>query len=176
MNTAVHDGYDLGWKLAWSLNGWASSGLLDSYELERRPVAEHNVARSADPKGSLRSTEDELRTDLGGRVAHHWVNTPSGRSSTLDLLVPDSRSSRARTANAGATPLKLFQAGRRSHSTRSTRSTARALGILAGGALLVRPRRHPSGWWSGHASPRPLLETAIAGARGPATGRAASRA
>ena len=26
MNTAIHDGYDLGWKLGWVLNGWAPDG------------------------------------------------------------------------------------------------------------------------------------------------------
>jgi 2-polyprenyl-6-methoxyphenol hydroxylase-like FAD-dependent oxidoreductase len=49
MNTAIQDGHDLGWKLGWVLRGWAHPDLLDSYERERRPVAEHNVARSADP-------------------------------------------------------------------------------------------------------------------------------
>ena len=76
MNTAVHDGYDIGWKLAWVMNGWASPALLDSYELERRPVAAHNVARSADPDGTVRAAEEELRVDLGGRIAHHRVTTP----------------------------------------------------------------------------------------------------
>ena len=37
MNTAIHDGHDLGWKLAWVLRGWAGPELLDSYESERRP-------------------------------------------------------------------------------------------------------------------------------------------
>ena len=46
INTAIHDAYDLGWKLAWVLRGWADPQLLDSYEGERRPVAEHNVERS----------------------------------------------------------------------------------------------------------------------------------
>ena len=46
MNTAIHDAYDLGWKLAWTLRGWAPSALLDSYEAMRRPIGEHNVARS----------------------------------------------------------------------------------------------------------------------------------
>jgi len=37
MNTAMQDGFDLGWKLAWVMRGWAAPGLLDSYEAERRP-------------------------------------------------------------------------------------------------------------------------------------------
>ena len=49
MNTAIASGHDLGWKLGWVLRGWAGPGLLDTYEAERRPVAAHNVARSADP-------------------------------------------------------------------------------------------------------------------------------
>ncbi len=40
MNSAIHDGHDLAWKLAWVLRGWAQPELLDSYERERRPVAE----------------------------------------------------------------------------------------------------------------------------------------
>jgi putative polyketide hydroxylase len=84
LNLALHDGFDLGWKLAWVLNGWASPGLLDSYEAERRPVAEHTAARSADPNGSLRAPEQELHADLGGRIPHVWV----GERSTLDLLGP----------------------------------------------------------------------------------------
>ncbi|MBF6210800.1 FAD-dependent monooxygenase [Nocardia puris] len=85
MNTAVHDGFDLGWKLGWVLAGWAPPHLLDTYEAERRPVAEHNVARSADPTGSWRSAEQELRADLGGRLPHARLR--DGRS-TLDLLGP----------------------------------------------------------------------------------------
>ncbi|MGH3768718.1 MAG: FAD-dependent monooxygenase [Pseudonocardiaceae bacterium] len=55
MNTAIHGAYDLGWKLAWVLRGWADPVLLDTYETERRPVAAHNVARSADPLGGSRT-------------------------------------------------------------------------------------------------------------------------
>ena len=73
MNTAIADGYDLGWKLGWVLRGWAGRELLDSYEAERRPVAEHNVARSADPSGSRRRVDQELHADLGGRIPHVWL-------------------------------------------------------------------------------------------------------
>ena len=60
------------------LRGWAGDALLDTYEAERRPVAEHNAARSADPSGSIRGTADELRADLGGRIAHTWLPGESG--------------------------------------------------------------------------------------------------
>jgi 2-polyprenyl-6-methoxyphenol hydroxylase-like FAD-dependent oxidoreductase len=45
-NTAIADGFDLAWKLAAVLNGQAGSGLLDSYDAERRPAAELVVAES----------------------------------------------------------------------------------------------------------------------------------
>jgi 2-polyprenyl-6-methoxyphenol hydroxylase-like FAD-dependent oxidoreductase len=41
MNMGVADGVDLGWKLAAVLQGWGGAQLLDSYELERKPV--HNM-------------------------------------------------------------------------------------------------------------------------------------
>lgn len=45
MNTGVADAFDLGWKLAAVVQGWAPDSLLDSYELERRPIGER-VARA----------------------------------------------------------------------------------------------------------------------------------
>ena len=41
MNMGVADGADIGWKLAAELQGWGGPALLDSYEIERRPV--HNL-------------------------------------------------------------------------------------------------------------------------------------
>jgi putative polyketide hydroxylase len=84
LNLALHDGYDLGWKLAWVLRGWAPAALLDTYERDRRPVVEYTASRSADPNGSLRPPETEVIADLGGRIRHAW----SGGRSTLDLLAP----------------------------------------------------------------------------------------
>jgi 2-polyprenyl-6-methoxyphenol hydroxylase-like FAD-dependent oxidoreductase len=67
---ALHDGYDLGCKLGWVLRGWPAASLLDSYEAERRPVAEYIAARSADPRGSIRPPEREVRADISNRIAH----------------------------------------------------------------------------------------------------------
>jgi len=46
MNTALGDAFDLSWKLAGVIRGWGGPALLNSYELERRPVGVHNVACS----------------------------------------------------------------------------------------------------------------------------------
>lgn len=39
LNLGIQDAFNLGWKLAAAVNGWAPDGLLDTYEAERRPVA-----------------------------------------------------------------------------------------------------------------------------------------
>jgi 2-polyprenyl-6-methoxyphenol hydroxylase-like FAD-dependent oxidoreductase len=46
LNTGVQDAHNLAWKLSAVLAGWAGDRLLDSYELERRPVALRNVELS----------------------------------------------------------------------------------------------------------------------------------
>ena len=43
-NTAVEDAVNLGWKLAAVINGQAKPQLLDSYELERKPLAIRNTS------------------------------------------------------------------------------------------------------------------------------------
>ncbi|MEV8591767.1 rifampin monooxygenase [Streptomyces sp. NPDC052012] len=39
LNLGVQDAFNLGWKLAAEVHGWAPPGLLDTYESERHPVA-----------------------------------------------------------------------------------------------------------------------------------------
>jgi putative polyketide hydroxylase len=46
-NTGIQDAHNLAWKLAAVLGGWAGEPLLDSYDAERRPVAEATSARAA---------------------------------------------------------------------------------------------------------------------------------
>jgi 2-polyprenyl-6-methoxyphenol hydroxylase-like FAD-dependent oxidoreductase len=46
-NTCVGDAVNLGWKLAAALQGWAGPGLLKTYELERRAVAQQTIDSAA---------------------------------------------------------------------------------------------------------------------------------
>ena len=43
LNTGLGDAVDLGWKIAATLDGWAGPELLDSYEIERRPIQERVI-------------------------------------------------------------------------------------------------------------------------------------
>ncbi len=45
-STGIADAHNLAWKLAAVRNGWAGQGLLDSYDAERRPVAELTVGQA----------------------------------------------------------------------------------------------------------------------------------
>jgi putative polyketide hydroxylase len=130
MNTAIQDGFDIGWKLAWVLRGWAGEELLDSYEAERRPVAEHNLARSSDPNGSMRDPAEEVHVDVGGRIRHVWV---ADGVSTLDLLGD------GLTAFAGPWKIDPPDAAPPVTVRHVDAITARALGVPHGGVLWVRP-------------------------------------
>jgi putative polyketide hydroxylase len=159
LNLALHDGFDLGWKLAWVLRDWARPALLDTYEAERRPVAEHTAARSADPEGSIRAPEQEVHADLGGRIRHVWA----GERSTLDLLGTgltllagrDGPDWEASAASLGArVPVEV---------RRLDALAARAVGA-GRSALLVRPDGQPAAVLPAGVDPVPALRAAVAAA------------
>ena len=69
LNTSVQDAYNLGWKLAAALKG-AREDLLDSYESERRPVAEAMLSLStrlldAQKQGGMRRGREVHQLDIG---------------------------------------------------------------------------------------------------------------
>lgn len=136
MNTAVQDGFDLGWKLAWVLSGWTGPELLDSYQTERGPVAVRNVARSARRDGSSRELAAGIAEDLNGRMPHAWV---ADGVSTLDLVGtgftmltgPDGAAWQQAVDGFDCTvPFELHQVGE---------TAAATIGIDPAGAALVRP-------------------------------------
>jgi len=46
LNTGVQDAHNLAWKLAWIEGGRADAALLETYERERRPIAQRNAEQS----------------------------------------------------------------------------------------------------------------------------------
>lgn len=53
MNTGIQDAYNLAWKMALVLKGIAAPVVLDSYEAERRPVAERVIADTVEESMSM---------------------------------------------------------------------------------------------------------------------------
>lgn len=46
LNLGIQNAFNLGWKLAAQVNGWAPDGLLDTYHIERHPVAASVLANT----------------------------------------------------------------------------------------------------------------------------------
>jgi 2-polyprenyl-6-methoxyphenol hydroxylase-like FAD-dependent oxidoreductase len=80
LNLGVQDAVNLGWKLAAVIRGDASDELLDTYESERRPVAErvlHNT-RAQSALGRPGPHTDALRDVLAGLIKTDTVNESLG--------------------------------------------------------------------------------------------------
>lgn len=67
LNLGVQDAFNLGWKLAAEVCGWAPEGLLDSYHTERHPVA-------ADVLDNTRAQAELLSTEPGARAVRGLVS------------------------------------------------------------------------------------------------------
>ena len=65
-NTCVGDAVNLGWKLAAVLRGWAPESLLDSYEAERRPVAQQTIAAAGGQEAFLAPSFAAAELDADG--------------------------------------------------------------------------------------------------------------
>jgi 2-polyprenyl-6-methoxyphenol hydroxylase-like FAD-dependent oxidoreductase len=74
LNTGLGDAADLGWKLSAVLQGWGGARLLDSYEVERRPVGERNVAHADVSHTSERTQQTHpeiaMPTPAGAEARH----------------------------------------------------------------------------------------------------------
>ncbi len=87
MNTGLQDAFDLGWKLAATLQGWGGPTLLESYDIERRPAS----ARAAEVslQNYRRLISAEQRQDI-------YAATPAGeaaRRAIGERLVEENRRS-----------------------------------------------------------------------------------
>ncbi|GAA1237515.1 rifampin monooxygenase [Pseudonocardia alaniniphila] len=67
LNLGIQDAFNLGWKLAAEVGGWAPEGLLDSYHAERHPVA-------ADVLNNTRAQMELLSPEPGPQAVRRLVS------------------------------------------------------------------------------------------------------
>ena len=67
LNLGIQDAFNLGWKLAAEVAGWASEGLLDSYHVERHPVA-------ADVLNNTRAQIELMSTEPGPQAVRRLLS------------------------------------------------------------------------------------------------------
>jgi 2-polyprenyl-6-methoxyphenol hydroxylase-like FAD-dependent oxidoreductase len=67
LNLGIQDAFNLGWKLAAEINGWAPERLLDTYHTERHPVA-------ADVLNNTRAMMELLSTEPGPQAVRRLVS------------------------------------------------------------------------------------------------------
>ncbi len=67
-NTGIGDAVNIGWKLAAVLDGWGGNGLLESYEAERRPIAERTIQEATVNMSVLAPELGNPELDASGRV------------------------------------------------------------------------------------------------------------
>jgi 2,4-dichlorophenol 6-monooxygenase len=92
-NTSVQDAYNLAWKLAAVLSGQAAPSLLDSYSVERAPVAERIVKRAnkssrefVDLFVALGVTEAKDEQEMVRAIEQRKDNTPEGAAKRAALV------------------------------------------------------------------------------------------
>jgi putative polyketide hydroxylase len=168
LNTGVQDVHNLCWKIAAVLQGWAGPELLDTYQVERLPVARFNATRSVtlvtgEPQAAERSEADidlgfvyessavirdgdnATSARPGARAPHMWMGKEKFRTSTLDLFGPRF------TLLAGSQDGAWCQAGKTISRERGIPMAQRKMfgrpwhslyGVGEAGAVLVRPDGH----------------------------------
>ena len=98
LNTGVQDAHNLAWKLAFVIKGLASERLLDSYDMERRPIAESNADFSLGNSFRIpmvveairRGNPDEIAFRINDMDNHiHSVGQSLGFSYERGGVIPD---------------------------------------------------------------------------------------
>jgi hypothetical protein len=131
MNTGLQDATNLGWKLAYALQGADSVGtttLLDSYQLERRPVARHVMTLTNVAFWAEAGTDPLARA---ARTIAATIGPPSNQASTSSSNATPSRQTPAPSPNYARTP--THRRARHRPPCHPARRIRR---------LLRRPRRH----------------------------------
>ena len=101
-NTCIQDAYNLAWKLAFTIKGYADSELLESYSKERTPIGAQIVARANQSRLDYAPLRQCFNTDDG-----HGTKTIE--AGLARLKAPTQEGSKLRAALAEALELKNFE-------------------------------------------------------------------
>ena len=85
MNTGLHSAHNVAWKVGAVVSGWAGPDLLDTYDTERRAVAETNVAYSAKRGSGLVKMMEAVRAGDLDTVRAGLAARPGGGRQGMDL-------------------------------------------------------------------------------------------
>ncbi|MFF4825066.1 FAD-dependent oxidoreductase [Streptomyces sp. NPDC001312] len=95
-NTGIQDAHNLAWKIAAVLRGWAGSTLLDSYEAERRPVAQTTSARATlqaareqHPGYSARTASNDSADLMTVALGYRYASRAVAGANAEDPVIPD---------------------------------------------------------------------------------------
>jgi 2-polyprenyl-6-methoxyphenol hydroxylase-like FAD-dependent oxidoreductase len=166
LNTSVQDAYNLGWKLEAVVRG-ASDALLDTYEEERRPIAQAMLGLAtglldAMKRGEMRRGREVRQLDIGYSGSSLAVEAPERHG----VLLAGDRAPDARVRGAAGQMHRLFDLFKGPHWTLFSDDDApaasrpgvhvhrvgkrgdliddeaqfrNAYGVMAGDCVLVRP-------------------------------------
>ncbi|KQP40878.1 2-polyprenyl-6-methoxyphenol hydroxylase [Methylobacterium sp. Leaf104] len=117
LNTSVQDAYNLGWKLGAVMRG-AGDALLDTYEAERRPIAQAMLGLTtglldASRRGEMRRGRGTHQLDIGYPESPLAVESP-GRQG---VLLAGDRAPDAQVRGAAGQPHRLFDLFKGPHWT-----------------------------------------------------------
>ena len=91
INTGLEDAVNLGWKLSAVLDGWGGAALLDSYDLERRPVfastARDFIERSIHTDRDFLAAYDPARDRTA--FEHAWAARSTGAAEEVNAFAPN---------------------------------------------------------------------------------------
>ena len=87
-NTSMQDAFNLAWKLAYAVHGWAGQDLLDTYSTERAPVGRQIVERANQSRDDYAALNELLRPDENGTLPIDRIDdaTEAGVSARAALV------------------------------------------------------------------------------------------
>ncbi|QIX49857.1 FAD-dependent monooxygenase [Rhodococcus sp. DMU1] len=143
-NTSIQDSYNLAWKIAAVLEGRAGPGLLETYSVERVPVAEQIVRRANKSSREFVGIFEALGTTRATTVEHMQAELAELRADTPEGATK-------RQALAAAMELKNYEFN--ALGVELGQNYAGSTAVAGDGSVLPAPARDPELYYEPHTYP-----------------------